>query len=78
MIKLHWYCGCYVGAAHWQWKRDWVFEPDECTAEGEIVVDYEDWAEGIVAIECPECGAELAQFMCHFEEAKSEESISKS
>lgn len=63
-MRVRWYCGCYVGPAKWQNTE--TYEPDECCAEGEIEVDEEDWKDEDVVMECPECGAELAQFMDHF------------
>lgn len=65
VIKLHWYCGCFVGPSKWHGTE--VYEPDECTAEGEIEVDPDDWIDGIVAINCTSCGAELTQCMGHFD-----------
>lgn len=75
-MRVHWYCGCFVGSSKWQ-NVD-IYEPDECTAEGEVEVDEEEWNDGEAVIQCSGCGAELTQYMGHLEEVRSYESTNDS
>ncbi len=61
-MKVHWYCGMYVGPSKWRETTfDWVNEPDECA--GELVTEEspDEWADGICAVYCPSCNAHLTQ-----------------
>jgi hypothetical protein len=59
----------YVGEAKWQsGASDFVFEPDECTAEFETEEEEHDLTEGYCSATCPECGAVLCQQDDHITE----------
>lgn len=61
-VTISYYCGYYIpGTGHF------FTEPDECQAEGYLVVGAENWSGGCVSIKCPACGAILEQADGHFE-----------
>lgn len=58
-VKVHWYCGYYVGPMKWQ-SLD-IYEPDECGMEFDTLVGESEWDEGEAKATCPKCGAILNQ-----------------
>lgn len=66
-MLVSWYCGCYTGPSKLHGD---VFEPDECSATGQLEVDEDVWNDGDVAIICSRCGNTLTQYMDHFSEIK--------
>jgi len=68
LVRVKWYCGCYVREPKWQsGGNDWVYEADECTGEFETEELLEDFEEGDCVVKCVECGAELSQSDGHCE-----------
>lgn len=61
-IKVHAYCGFYLNPD----KLVFYGDPGECCWEDDVLVNQEDWDDGCVSYECPNCGAELTQDMDHF------------
>jgi hypothetical protein len=58
-VEVKWYCGLAVGPPYWQGTE--IYESDECSAEGVMYVEREDFEEGSFGLTCPVCGQELEE-----------------
>lgn len=61
-MLVSFYCGCF----RYDLGGGLFDDPPDCPGEGEIEVDEEEWAEGSVSHECPECKTVLFQGDDHF------------